>query len=69
MVIFMQILILEICLLLKGGSEDYGNLAYVDFGMMDTITNSDRLTLIKAIVHLINEEYLLMAKDFQKLGF
>ncbi len=54
---------------LKGGSVDYGHLAYVDFGMMDTITNSDRLTLIKAIVHLINQEYLLMARDFQKLGF
>ena len=54
---------------LKGGSLDNGHLAYVDFGMMDTITNSDRLTLIKAIVHLINQEYLLMAKDFQKLGF
>jgi len=54
---------------LKGGNADYGNLAYVDFGMMDTITNSDRLTLIKAIVHIINEEYFLLAKDFQKLGF
>ncbi len=54
---------------LKGGSSDFGNLAYVDFGMMDTITNTDRLTLIKAIVHLINEEYLLLAGDFQKLGF
>ena len=37
--------------------------------MMDTITDSDRLTLIKAIVHIINEEYYLLAKDFQKLGF
>ncbi len=54
---------------LKGGNADYGNLAYVDFGMMDTITNSDRLTLIKAIVHIINDEYFLLAKDFQKLGF
>lgn len=54
---------------LNGGTSDNGHLAYVDFGMMDTITNADRLTLIKAIVHLINQEYLLMAKDFQKLGF
>ena len=54
---------------LKGGNADLGHLAYVDFGMMDTITNSDRLTLIKAIVHIINEEYFLLAKDFQKLGF
>ncbi|MDC2988018.1 AarF/ABC1/UbiB kinase family protein, partial [Prochlorococcus sp. AH-736-J10] len=54
---------------LKGGNADSGNLAYVDFGMMDTITNSDRLTLIKAIVHIINDEYYLLAEDFQKLGF
>ncbi|MBO6960848.1 MAG: AarF/ABC1/UbiB kinase family protein [Prochlorococcus marinus CUG1438] len=54
---------------LKGGDSDCGNLAYVDFGMMDEITNSDRLTLIKAIVHIINEEYYLLAQDFQRLGF
>ncbi len=54
---------------LQGGNTITGNLAYVDFGMMDTITNSDRLTLIKAIVHIINDEYYLLAKDFQKLGF
>ena len=54
---------------LQGGNTISGNLAYVDFGMMDTITNSDRLTLIRAIVHIINDEYYLLAKDFQKLGF
>ena len=54
---------------LRGGDANYGNLAYVDFGMMDSISNSDRLTLIKAIVHIINEEYYLLAQDFQKLGF
>ena len=54
---------------LKGGDEKNGNIAYVDFGMMDSITDNDRLTLIKAIVHLINNEFLLLAKDFQKLGF
>jgi len=54
---------------LKGGNANIGNLAYVDFGMMDTISNSDRITLIKAIVHIINDEYYLLAKDFQKLGF
>ena len=54
---------------LKGGDSKNGHIAYVDFGMMDSISDSDRLTLIKAIVHLINNEYLLLAKDFQKLGF
>ncbi len=54
---------------LSSGNEKNGHIAYVDFGMMDTISDFDRLTLIKAIVHLINNEYLLLAKDFQKLGF
>ena len=54
---------------LKGGDEKNGNIAYVDFGMMDSISDFDRLTLIKAIVHLINNQFLLLAKDFQKLGF
>ncbi len=54
---------------LRGGDQKNGNIAYVDFGMMDSISNFDRLTLIKAIVHLINNEFLLLAKDFQKLGF
>ena len=54
---------------LSGGDEKNGHIAYVDFGMMDSISDSDRLTLIKAIVHLINDEYYFLAKDFQKLGF
>ena len=54
---------------MQGGDEKNGYIAYVDFGMMDSISDSDRLTLIKAIVHLINNEFLLLAKDFQKLGF
>tara|TARA_B100001115_G_C15840978_1_gene421658 strand:- start:1036 stop:2703 length:1668 start_codon:yes stop_codon:yes gene_type:complete len=54
---------------LSGGDEKNGHIAYVDFGMMDSISNEDRLTLIRAIVHLINNEYYLLAKDFQKLGF
>jgi len=54
---------------MEGGDNKNGHIAYVDFGMMDSISDSDRLTLIKAIVHLINNEFLLLAKDFQKLGF
>ncbi len=54
---------------LDSGDEKNGHIAYVDFGMMDTISDKDRLTLIRAIVHLINNEYYLLAKDFQNLGF
>ena len=54
---------------LNSGDEKNGHIAYVDFGMMDSISDEDRLTLIRAIVHLINNEFYLLAKDFQKLGF
>ena len=54
---------------LKGNNGDLGNIAYVDFGMMDSISEEDRLTLTGAIVHLINNDFYAVAKDFQKLGF
>ena len=37
--------------------------------MMDSISEEDRLTLTGAIVHLINNDFYAVAKDFQKLGF
>jgi predicted unusual protein kinase regulating ubiquinone biosynthesis (AarF/ABC1/UbiB family) len=46
-----------------------GHLAYVDFGMMDSISDSDRLTLTGAVVHLINRDFASLAKDFVDLGF
>ena len=54
---------------LEGHNGDLGNIAYVDFGMMDSISEEDRLTLTGAIVHLINNDFHAVAKDFQKLGF
>ncbi len=54
---------------LKGQTGDLGHIAYIDFGMMDTISEIDRITLTRAIVHLINKEFVFLAKDFQKLGF
>jgi predicted unusual protein kinase regulating ubiquinone biosynthesis (AarF/ABC1/UbiB family) len=46
-----------------------GHLAYVDFGMMDSISDSDRLTLTGAVVHLINRDFEALAHDFVALGF
>ncbi len=54
---------------LKGNNGDLGNIAYVDFGMMDSISEEDRLTLTGAIVHLINNDFHSVAEDFKKLGF
>jgi predicted unusual protein kinase regulating ubiquinone biosynthesis (AarF/ABC1/UbiB family) len=54
---------------LSGKTGALGHLAYVDFGMMDSISDADRLTLTGAVVHLINRDFTLLAKDFQTLGF
>ncbi len=46
-----------------------GHLAYVDFGMMDSISDQDRITLTKAIVNLINRDFKSLALAFKSLGF
>ena len=54
---------------LPGRSGDLGHVGYVDFGMMDSISDADRLTLTGAVVHLINRDFASLARDFQSLGF
>lgn len=54
---------------LPGKTGPMGHLAYVDFGMMDSISDSDRLTLTGAVVHLINRDFRALAQDFVGLGF
>lgn len=44
-------------------------MAYIDFGMMDQLEESAKETLVDAVVHLINKDYLDLAEDFVKLGF
>ena len=46
-----------------------GRLAYLDFGMMSTITREARTGLIQAVVHLVNRDFSSLSKDFVKLGF
>ena len=53
---------------LPGKTGALGHVAYVDFGMMDSISNSDRLTLTGAVVHLINRDFEGLAQDFVDLG-
>ena len=54
---------------LTGKTGALGHVAYVDFGMMDSISDSDRLTLTSAVVHLINRDFRALAHDFICLGF
>lgn len=44
-------------------------MAYIDFGMMDQLDEEAKETLVDAVVHLINKDYLELAHDFVKLGF
>jgi predicted unusual protein kinase regulating ubiquinone biosynthesis (AarF/ABC1/UbiB family) len=46
-----------------------GQMAYIDFGMMDQLEEESKETLVDALVHLINKDYEELAQDFIKLGF
>ncbi len=44
-------------------------MGYIDFGMMDRLEEGTKETLVDAVVHLINKDYVDLAEDFVKLGF
>jgi predicted unusual protein kinase regulating ubiquinone biosynthesis (AarF/ABC1/UbiB family) len=46
-----------------------GRMAYIDFGMMDQLTQQTKEALVDALVHLINKDYEDLAQDFINLGF
>ncbi len=46
-----------------------GRIAYVDFGNVAQLSQSNKEVLIDAVVHAVNEDYKSMAGDFIQLGF
>ena len=46
-----------------------GRLAYLDFGMMSSVSAEQRFGLIEAIVHLVNRDFDALSKDYVRLGF
>lgn len=46
-----------------------GRMAYIDFGMMDQLEETNKESLVDALVHLVNSDYQDLAKDFVNLGF
>ncbi|MBE9135858.1 AarF/ABC1/UbiB kinase family protein [Nodosilinea sp. LEGE 07088] len=46
-----------------------GRMAYIDFGMMDQLNQLTKETLVDAVVHLINQDFDSLGKDFVRLGF
>ncbi len=53
----------------NGNQTVTAQMAYIDFGMMDQLDESGKESLVDAVVHLINKDYIELAKDFVKLGF
>lgn len=45
-----------------------GRLCYLDFGMMGRLEEPIRLGLIRATLHLVNQEFDLLADDYVSLG-
>jgi predicted unusual protein kinase regulating ubiquinone biosynthesis (AarF/ABC1/UbiB family) len=46
-----------------------GRIAYVDFGNVAQLSQTNKQTLVDAVVHAVNEDYDSMAGDFIRLGF
>ncbi|MDJ0713245.1 MAG: AarF/ABC1/UbiB kinase family protein [Prochloraceae cyanobacterium] len=46
-----------------------GRMAFIDFGMMDQLTEKSKETIASAVVQLINRDYQALTKDFVELGF
>ncbi len=46
-----------------------GRVAFIDFGMMDQLTQHTKETIAGSIVHVINKDYQSLTKDFVELGF
>ncbi|XHX80695.1 MAG: ABC1 kinase family protein [Stenomitos frigidus ULC029] len=53
----------------KTTEQPIAQMAYIDFGMMDQLDETAKETIVDAVVHLINKDYVDLAKDFVKLGF
>ena len=46
-----------------------GRLAFIDFGMMDQLTQDRKERLVDALVHMVNQDYASLFEDFQYLEF
>ncbi len=46
-----------------------GRMAYIDFGMMDQLSQSMKEYLVDALVHLVDRDYASLVDDFIHLGF
>jgi len=45
-----------------------GRLAYIDFGLVSTVPDAVMESILKAVLHLVSREYVLLAEDFAGLA-
>jgi aarF domain-containing kinase len=46
-----------------------GKLCYLDFGMVSYVEASQRYSIIEAVVHLVNRDFLSLAQLYKRMGF
>lgn len=46
-----------------------GKLCYLDFGMVSYVEPAQRYSIIQAVVHLINRDFVELATLYRKMGF
>lgn len=46
-----------------------GKLCYLDFGMVSYVEASQRLSIIEAVIHLVNRDFNALAELYRRMGF
>jgi len=46
-----------------------GKLCYLDFGMVSYVEAGQRLSIIEAVVHLVNRDFAALAELYRRMGF
>jgi predicted unusual protein kinase regulating ubiquinone biosynthesis (AarF/ABC1/UbiB family) len=46
-----------------------GKLCYLDFGMMSYVEPSQRYSIIEAVVHMVNRDFVALANLYKRMGF
>ena len=50
-------------------ATDDGRLCYLDFGMMSYLEERQRVSIIEAVVHLVNRDFEALADLYVRMGF
>ena len=46
-----------------------GQLCYLDFGMVSYVEPAQRYSIIEAVVHMVNRDFVALALLYKRMGF